>query len=135
MIATIEQQAGKFYAFIHSGDFEGLLRTCSENIQWTVYGPQTIPYAGVYQGVNGVREFVRLLLDSEEISEFMPDEFIVDEAKGVVCVLGHETSIAKSTGKKFSAKWSQILRFESDQLVSFEEYIDTYALSDAYTSS
>jgi len=130
-----EQVTREFFRRIGLGDVEGVIELLSEQITWTVPGPPIIPYAGTFRGKEGVAEFFRILVAHEDLQSFVPHEFIVDAARGIVCVLGSETAVAIETGKRFSTKWTEIFRVSEGLITAFEEHIDTFALAEAYTPS
>ena len=57
------------YAAFFKGDIDGLLELYTDDIDWEVYGPSTLPTAGPHKGKDQVRAFfgkVNELLDSEK---------------------------------------------------------------------
>ena len=125
----------EFYRRIGKGDFDAVLELLADEITWSIPGPPIIPYAGTYHGKAGVAEFFRILLTHENLTSFVPSEFIVDEASGIVCVLGSETAVAIHTGKTFSTKWAEVFHIRNGLITGFEEHIDTHALVEAYAPS
>ena len=128
-----EQVTREFFRRVALGDVDGVIELLSDQIMWTVPGPPVIPYAGTFHGKAGVAEFFRILFAHEDLQSFVPNEFIVDAAAGIVCVLGSETAVAIETGKRFTTKWTEIFRVSEGRITAFEEHIDTFALAEAYT--
>jgi ketosteroid isomerase-like protein len=80
-----------------------------------------------------VADFFKLLTKNEDLQRFEPHEFVYDTAGGVVCVIGSETAVARTTGKSFQARWAEIFWIKNGLIAKFEEHIDTFALAQAYS--
>ena len=50
----------------------------------------------------------------------------------MVCVLGREKCLVKTTGRMFEAKWVHIFNCSGGHIVRWREYIDTAPIVDAY---
>jgi len=133
IVSELEEVTREFYRRVGQGEVDGVIELLSDQVTWTVPGPTAIPYAGTFLGKEGVAEFFRILLAHEDLQSFVPNEFVIDDARGVVCVLGAETAVAIATGRKFSTKWAEIFRVSNGLITAFEEHIDTFALAEAYT--
>jgi ketosteroid isomerase-like protein len=133
-VTEIEQVAREFYRLVSAGDYAGVLTLLAEDIVWTIPGPSVVPYAGVYHGKAEVVEFFRILAANEDLHSFTPEAFIIDEPGGIICVLGSENAVAVTTGKAFSARWAEVFHVMGGRISKFEQYIDTFALAEAYSA-
>lgn len=133
-MTELERIARDFYCRVSAGDYEGVISMLSDDVLWTIPGPSQVPYAGAYRGRAAVVEFFRILALCEDLQSFEPTEFIVDEDRGVVCVLGCESAVAIPTGKAFTAEWAEIFHFRDGLIAKFTERIDTHTLAEAYST-
>jgi uncharacterized protein len=131
-VSELEQVVREFYRAVSSGDSNGVLNLLSDDICWTIPGPSVIPYAGTFHGKDGVAEFFRILAEHEDLQSFVANQLILDEPKGIACVLGCETAVAIKTGRTFTTSWSEIFWVSEGQIAKFEEHIDTFELAEAY---
>ena len=134
-MSELEQVAREFYRRIELDDVAGVIELLSDDITWTIPGPPVIPYAGTFYGKAGVIEFFRILEAHEDLRSFVPEEFIVDEKRRVVCVIGSETGASLATRRSFQARWAEVFSMRDGLIVAFEEHIDTFALAEAYSPS
>ena len=119
-----------FYARFGAGDIEGALALLAEDVIWSLHGPVEIPYFGVFEGRDGVRDFFARLAAAEDIRAFNPNLF--HASANIVCVEGDEVGVAKETGRAFSARWVQVFKVNGGLIAAWDEYIDTYPLVMAY---
>lgn len=81
----------KCYGYFSEGNIPALLNECAEDIVWSSPGPKDIlPMAGTYKGRNGVGDFFNRVNESTEFLAFEPREFIAQNDKVVVLVIGAE---------------------------------------------
>ncbi len=96
----------KNYEAVGSGDIPALLDLLTDDVEWTMQGPPTIPFAGTRRGREAVGEFFSVLGENLEFEQFEPREFV---AQGdTVVVLGDERSLVKSTGRAFEQEWAHV---------------------------
>ncbi len=116
----IIQQA---YADFGSGNIQGILDVCTDDIIWTGAENPNVPIAGTFKGKDGVMKFFTTLAESIDYSSFEPKEFFID--KDVVIVLGHHTGKAKKTGKSFDHDWCMIFRLRGEKVYHYYAFLDT----------
>jgi ketosteroid isomerase-like protein len=133
-VSELERIAREFYRLVAEGDYAAVIALLDKEIVWTIPGPAVVPYAGTFRGHAGVTEFFELLAEHELLESFTPEQFVVDEIRGTVCVLGSETAVSIRTGKRFDADWAEVFRIAEGRILVFEEHIDTFALAEAYSS-
>ncbi len=119
-----------FYSAFGEGDMEKAFSFFSEDVEWRLVGPSTIPYFGTYSGIDGVKEFFAILDEHEQIDEFQPIEFL--EGANSVTVLGKESCSSKASGKSFQTEWAEIFWVSDGKITRFLEYIDTVPMDAAY---
>lgn len=125
-LAVVQQMYQQFA----QGNIPALMNALTDDIEWILWGPDAIPYAGTYKGKEAVGNFFQQLAASVNISHLAPRHFIVGENE--VVVLGNEGGSALSTGKAFEAEWAHVFFFRGEQVCKFCEYTDTAALAAAF---
>jgi ketosteroid isomerase-like protein/plastocyanin len=119
-----------FFSAFGKGDIPGVLNTLSEDVDWFIPGPATIPYAGQRKGKEEVGKFFVAFSDAVEVKTFEPREFITQKDKLVV--IGHEELKVKTTAKDVKNEWVLVFTIEKDKIKKFRSYEDTAALVDAF---
>ena len=121
----------EFFVKFGKGDIPGVLDTLSEDVNWFIPGPATIPYAGARKGRTEVGKFFTSFSDAVEVQKFEPRQFVTQ--KGQVVVLGHEVLKVKTTGKVVDNEWALVFTVYRDRITKFRSYEDTAALVTAFT--
>jgi ketosteroid isomerase-like protein len=124
---ALVQQA---YAAFSRGDLDGLLGLLDPQVSWLTPGPPDFPTAGMRHGVNAVRDFFGILLNTLEITNFEPKDFL---AQGdTVVVLGTSLERVKASGTAVNFRWVHVFTIRNGRIVAFEEPADVSALVDAF---
>lgn len=127
---TALELAHGIYAAFGTGNLDGVLSLLSDDVEWSLIGPKTIPYFGNYRGKAGVQSFFKLLLESEEILEFVPEQFI-DGGSSVVAI-GHERCRCRATGREYRTQWAQVFEARDGKIYRWREFIDTAPMVSAF---
>jgi uncharacterized protein len=121
------------YECFVKGDIESLLKHYSEDVEWEVYGPSSVPTTGLRKGLTEVAKFFAQVNESLSSESFEPQEFI---AQGdTVVALGHYNWTAKPTGRPFAANWVHVVTLSNGKITRFREYTDTAAAAEAFAGS
>ena len=119
------------YEAFQSGNIQGVLDRCTDNIEWVEEGPSDIiELSGKRTGKPGVAEFFSKLDESETFHEFSPKEFIAQGNK--VVVLGFYKTTVKSTNRPCQSNWVHVFTIQGGKISHFHEYFDTAAAVEAY---
>jgi hypothetical protein len=114
------------YAAFGRGDLEGLLAALDAQVVWRTPGAPDLPTAGVRHGVSAVRDFFGLLLNTFDIQDFRPGDFLSQGDK--VVVLGTSREGPKGSGRLVDFRWVHVFTFRDGRIVEFEEPADVSAL-------
>lgn len=125
-VETIQQA----FADFGSGNIQGILDVCTNDVVWTGAENPTVPFAGTFKGKEGVMNFFSKLAENVEFSSFEPKEFFND--KNAVIVLGHETGKVKSTGKTFDDDWCMIFRMRDGKMYHYYVFGDTRKQAESF---
>ena len=113
------------YAAFGRGDLDGILAPLDPRVSWRTPGAPDLPTAGLRQGVPAVREFFGLLLNTFDIVDFQPRDFLAAGEK--VVVLGTSREGPKG-GRLVDFRWVHVFTFENGKIVAFEEPADVSEL-------
>ncbi len=127
------QKVQSIYAAFATGDIPYILNILAEDIDWTLYGPPTIPFAGHYHGRDNMARFFTLVGENAEVEHYEPRE--IEEAGNLVVVQGWQRVKARSTSKVWETNFVHIYTFENGQLVKVREYYNTAPMVEAFQAS
>src|SRR5688500_197104 len=91
------------YAAFGRGDLEGILALLDPQVSWRTPGPPDLPTAGLRSGIAEVREFFGVLLNTFDMQEFRPADFLAQGEK--VVILGTSREGPKGTGRMVDFRW------------------------------
>ena len=107
------------YAAFGRGDLEGVVAGLDPQVVWRTPGAPDLPTGGLRQGVPAVREFFGLLLNTFDMADFKPEDFLAGGDK--VIVLGTSREAPKGTGRFVDFRWVHVFTFRNGRIVAFEE--------------
>ena len=114
------------YAAFGRGDLEAIIATLDPQVSWRTPGAPDLPTAGLRHGVPAVREFFGLLLNTLDIADFQPQDFLAGGDK--VVVLGTSREGPKGSGRLVEFRWVHVFTFRNGKIAAFEEPADVSAL-------
>ena len=115
-----------FFGAVTQGDMETALSIIHKDCEWIYHGPDSIPFAGTYNGPQGVGEYLAKFNDACEIVDFDP-ELLWDDDK--IIVKAKEINKGRASGKEIKLNVTQIFKIRYGQIISFEEYVDTATMA------
>ena len=115
-VATVRRMFDAFRA----GDIDALVETVHPESRWIYYGAN--PQIGIaeFTGRAAVRKFFERILSRLEVTAFVTDEFVVQEA--TVVIFGSESGIVRSTGRHFRNEWAQKYIVKDGLITGMTEY-------------
>lgn len=108
------------------GDLDGILGPLDPQVSWRTPGAPDLPTAGLRHGVAAVRDFFGLLLNTLDIADFQPTDFLAAGDK--VVVLGTSREGPKGSGRLVDFRWVHVFTFRNGKVVAFEEPADVSEL-------
>ncbi len=119
------------YGYFAEGNIPALLDLLTDDVKWTVAGPQNIlPWVGTRNGKQEVGEFFRLVDENNEFLTFEPREFIAERDK--VVTLGYLEAKSKKTGRVSKTEWAMVFVFRNGKVCGHTQYSDTYDAAEAF---
>jgi ketosteroid isomerase-like protein len=120
------------YEAVGQGDIPGLLALMADDVEWTLQGPASIPFAGTRHGRDGVAEFFTLIGTHLDFEAFGPHTFVTEGNQ--VVALGSERSSVKATGRAIAQEWAHVYTIANGRITHFAAYEDTAALAAAFAA-
>jgi ketosteroid isomerase-like protein len=117
-----------FFAAMGSGDKEGLLALCADDIERIVPG-EDWSLAGTHRGHAGLRAFLQKASETMETSFPEPPEYVAQGDR--VMVVGFATGRIKATNRTFEDHWVFAMTVRNGKVAKIREYVDTQALARA----
>jgi|TARA_R100001244_G_scaffold39766_3_gene35722 ketosteroid isomerase-like protein len=130
MIAPIDVTKNVFTAF-GAHDVDTIVRWLHPEIRIEFYGPEIIPYAGMYDGLDQARGFFETVLSSVDIHQFDPEEFICEADK--VVVTGHLRLTARSTGRQIESDFVHVITVADEKWLLFRDFMNTVKAATAFS--
>ncbi|MGA7815295.1 nuclear transport factor 2 family protein [Caballeronia sp.] len=117
--------AKEAYAAFGRGDIAAILPVISEQVEWRVVGPDTLPFPTLSKTRDEVANYFKQLTEAEEITAFEPREFIDGGDK--IVVLGFVAATVRETKKSFETEWAHVITMKDGMVTRFIEFFDTAA--------
>ena len=99
------------YQSIKQNDLQALLHLLATDVQWQLPDMKNVPFAGTWQGREGVAQFFHTVNKVQATVAFEPQEFITQEDK--VVVLGRFVMRIKATGRTARSDWAHVWTFKA----------------------
>ncbi len=124
---AIVQQA---YQKFKTGDIEGVLNLCAEDITWQLPEIDNVPISGERTGRAAVREFFSMVARDQDVLSFEAREFVAQGDK--VVSLGDYQWRVKDTDREFASDFAHVFTVRNGKIVAFREHFDSAAVARAY---
>ncbi|MDM8011076.1 MAG: nuclear transport factor 2 family protein [Parasphingorhabdus sp.] len=131
MIAPIDVTKNVFAAF-GAHDVDTIVQWLHPDVRIEFYGPEVIPYAGNYDGLEQARRFFETVLSSVDIHQFDPEEFICEGDQ--VVVTGHLRLTARSTGRQIESDFVHVITVADEKWLLFRDFMNTVEAATAFSA-
>ena len=128
-MSPIETTQALFQKF-GAQDIPGILALLDPDIVIDFYGPEVIPYAGHYSGLEEAQRFFETVLSSVDIHVFEP-EFMFSEGERVA-VKGHLHLTARATGRDIKSDFAHIIEVRDARWLHFCDFMNTVEAAAAF---
>jgi ketosteroid isomerase-like protein len=118
------------YAAFGKGDLQTILGHLSPEVEWTLNGPEIIPYAGKKVGPAQVATFFQSLAETQEQHNLAIDEYIAQGDN--VATVGRYSAVVKATGKRIDGPVAHIFTVKNGKITRFLDFVDTAQMADCY---
>jgi ketosteroid isomerase-like protein len=121
------------YAAFTRQDTGYILDQLAEDVEWVVFGPSSIPFAGTWYGRENVGRFFATIRSTQKTSRIAITE-IIATGKTVVATIRY-SGIVAATGRRFDTSAVHVFTFRGGKVASFRDYFDTAQVEAAYSST
>jgi ketosteroid isomerase-like protein len=121
------------YQHFKNGDIQSVLGLLSEDVEWTLFEIEGVPFSGTRRGPERVGEFFSEVFDTEEVLHFEPRELVAQGDK--VVALGNYAWRVKSTGLEYETDFVHVLTMRDGKVARYQEFMDTAVVGAAYRGS
>jgi ketosteroid isomerase-like protein len=129
-LSPLEQRHLAAIRSIHEGS--GIIQRARESgiladsVTWWVAGPpEVLPFAGTWQGLEGIVEFQRRLDDTMQYDRVELRRYVVSGDDVAAVFFG--AGVARATGRPFESEIVRLYTFRDGKVVSVRNYYDTAA--------
>jgi ketosteroid isomerase-like protein len=121
------------YQHFKNADIQSVLGLLSEDVEWTLFEIEGVPFSGTRRGSERVGEFFSQVFDTEEVLHFEPRELVAEGDK--VVAFGHYAWRVKSTGREYESDFVHVFSVREGKVARFQEFMDTAVVGAAYLGS
>jgi uncharacterized protein len=121
------------YQHFKNADIQSVLGLLSEDVEWTLFEIEGVPFSGTRRGSERVGEFFSEVFDTEEVLHFEPRELVAQGEK--VVALGHYAWRVKSTGREYETDFVHVFSVRDGKVARYQEFMDTAVVGAAYRGS
>ena len=118
----------KLYSAFSAGDIQTILDNVDSKAEWTNHGPETIPYAGDFNG--RIAQFFQAIGESTTGGKVIAERFIAQD--DTVVSLGRYTATVRSTGAPIDTPVAHLFRVRGGKVTSWVGFSDTAAVAAAH---
>lgn len=124
------QVVQKLYQAMAAGDVPAMMALAADDGVLVSPGPpDLVPWAGEYQGPDGLLQYVTALGQGMEMSGMEVDKII---AQGdMVVALGRHTAKVRATGRSYDLEWANVCTLREGKIAVMRLYHDTYLVAEA----
>lgn len=116
----------RLYDAFGRGALEEMLALLDADVSWRTPGAPDLPTGGLRHGIPAVGEFFAVLLNTFDVADFTPHDFLAAGDK--VVVLGTSREGPKGSGRLVDFRWVHVFTFRNGKIVAFEEPADVSEL-------
>jgi uncharacterized protein len=128
-IAAIKE----IYAAFAQGDIQFILDRITENVSWINEGPDSIPYAGTFNGRSEVPRFFTAIASVAERGRVDIEDWITQDDK--VVTTGRFRATVKGTGQPLDVAIAHVFTLQNGKISSWLGFSDTARVAEAYTAA
>ena len=118
------------YAAFGRGDIRFIADHLASDIEWTLEGPETIPYAGRRHGVDQVLGFFHAMTTTLTGPKLTITDILAQGDK--VAAFGRFAATVTVTGKRFDSQVAHLFQIRDGKVSNLVDVVDTAAEAEAY---
>ena len=109
------------YQHFKNGDIQSVFGLLSEDVEWTLFEIEGVPFSGTRRGPERVGEFFSEVFSTEEVLHFEPRELVAQGDK--VVALGNYAWRVKSTGLEYETDFVHVFTVRGGKVARYQEFM------------
>jgi ketosteroid isomerase-like protein len=130
---SAQQVLTSYFQALGRKEIDNVIELVHDKAKFIILKKETsekIPLYGTFYGKDGVKNYLKLLEESEQIEQFVLHKLIgIQEA---ACAWGNFRIKVNVTGKVFESDWAIICEVEQEKIRFLQIFEDTAALEEAF---
>lgn len=118
------------YRNFATGNMTAVLSCFDKDVIWKRPGAPSIPFSGVFKGIDEIMKMFAILSTTLSIKKFEPVKACTNE--DTVIVIGHDVADVISTGKSYSSEWAHVFTLKDGKIVNVNVFLDTKTIAEAF---
>lgn len=118
------------YVAFGRGDIRFIADSLASDIEWTLEGPEIIPYAGRRHGVDQVLGFFHAMATTLTGPKLTITDIVAQGDK--VAAFGRFAAAVTATGKRFDSQVAHLFQIRDGKVSNLVDVVDTAAEAEAY---
>lgn len=130
---SAQQVLTSYFQALGSQQIDKVIELVHEEADFIILKKETskeIPLYGTFHGKEGVRKYLKILAETEQIERFVLNKLIGNQE--AACAWGNFRIKVNVTGKVFESDWAIICEIEQEKIKFFQIFEDTAALEKAF---
>lgn len=119
----------RFFQLFDQGRLTDIEALLTDDFEWIYHGPKSLPWAGVYWGVEGFRQFFSLVRDLIQVQECVPYDYL--DAGDRVVVLGVSRTRVLANDRCYEAEWMNVFTVRDGLICRYLDLYDTASVVEA----
>ncbi|MGZ9934654.1 nuclear transport factor 2 family protein [Streptomyces sp. NC-S4] len=118
-----------FFRLFDEGRLADIEPLLAPDFEWVYHGPASLPWAGVYRGVEGFRAFFAIVRELIRVQECEAHEYL--DAGDRVVVLGVSRTHVLANGARYEAQWMNVFTVRDGLISRYLDLFDTASVVEA----
>ena len=111
------------YDAIARGDFEAILETVTDDIEFEIVSQTPLPFVHAAKGRAGLTAHLRK--NFSQLDDQRPEILAAVAQGNLLAVFGIEHGRIRATGQPYAAHWAHLFTFRGGKVARLREFVDT----------
>ena len=120
----------QMYKDFGAGNMDAVLSAFDKDVVWVRPGEPYIPFAGTFNGIEGLAKMFGIISRTIRINGFHPKKLMGHD--DTVVVIGTDEAHVIDTGKSYVSDWVYVYTLMNKKIIHVQVYLDSLLLSEAF---
>ena len=120
----------QMYKDFGAGNMDAVLSAFDKDVVWVRPGEPYIPFAGTFNGIEGLAKMFGIISRTIRINGFHPKKLMGHD--DTVVVIGTDEAHVIDTGKSYVSDWVYVYTLKNKKIIHVQVYLDSLLLSEAF---